>query len=105
MNQPIVSGRLSKRFLFSLAPGLFLASNVCHAPGIPVYVDVTAPLDSRERQWLEIRVARADARKCDVFRSKVDYEAFRKATGNLTYEERWELLADLLRRYTEDKSF
>ena len=103
MNQPITSQKLTKKFFFTLEPGLFLVSNVCHAPGVPVYVDVVALVENREKQWLEIKGARADGRRCDVFRSKQHYDDFRKAFAphNLTPEPSREQVEDLLRRYVE----
>ena len=69
--QPIASGKLTKRFLFSLEEGLHVVSSVydgaTRQTAKPAFAEPVAPADDREAQWQRIKAAYADGRNCNVF--------------------------------------
>ena len=76
MTQPLQSGKHTRRFLFSLDEGLFLASGVAEALGKPSFSEYVAPLEERTEQWNRINEAWVDQRNCDIFESEERYRDY-----------------------------
>jgi hypothetical protein len=76
----VKSAKLTKSYLSSLPTGVYLVSNCGFRDGPqsykPVWANVVASPEDRERQWLEIKSAGANARGCDVFQ---DEDAWRES--------------------------
>jgi hypothetical protein len=69
--QPV---KLSRRYFFSLADGVYLASNVYAGPGPgPSFAEPVASSNQREAQWLRIRECGAAQRLCRVFPSECHF--------------------------------
>ena len=64
--EPIVRGRLTKKFLMSLETGQYVVSNAyeqVEGGGFdPCFREVVAPPDGRNEQWARIKSAYADGR-------------------------------------------
>jgi len=73
MSEPILSGKLTKKFLMSLPEGSFLVSNVGHAPGQPLFAESVLPMKVRPEQWERIIRVRADQRLCRVYARAKDF--------------------------------
>ena len=76
MKNAKISGRLTKRFLFSLPDGLYLVSNVMEAPGQPMFAETVAPISGRTAQWQRILKAAANSRTCHVFADPAEFIKF-----------------------------
>ena len=76
MIQPLQSTKLTKRFLFSLQEGLYLASGVGESPTQPAFAEIVTPLSQRQEQWERIVTACANGRQCDVFKDQHDFLTF-----------------------------
>src|SRR5216684_4322057 len=66
-------GKLTKKFLFSLTEGLYIASGCIKAPGQSIFADVVAPASERPTQWQSIVAAGADNRLCLIFEAESNY--------------------------------
>jgi hypothetical protein len=73
MIQPLYSERLTKKFLMSLPPGVYLASNVALMPGQPIFAETVVALGEREAQWKRIVAVRVNNQLCNVFQSPEEY--------------------------------
>jgi hypothetical protein len=76
MEQPIMSGPMTKKFLMGLPEGVYLVSGVGEAPGQPAFAEIVAPLAERGAQSQRILSARFNNRSCEVFRRPADYIRF-----------------------------
>lgn len=72
--QPLKSGKLSKKFLMELDEGLYLVSNVHHTPLQSVFAETVDAINIREPQWRRIVELGANNRLCYVFKTKEDYQ-------------------------------
>lgn len=77
MSEPILSQRLTKRFLASLETGQYLVSNTQLPTGQPCFQEVVSPAEHREAQWRRIVAARISGNTCCVFARREDYLASR----------------------------
>jgi len=80
--KPVISGKLTKRFLMSLETGQYIVSNVCNQEDgrfEPCFREKVLPLKDREKQWQRIKSACADGRLCNVLGSEMDCEAYIKS--------------------------
>jgi hypothetical protein len=72
MNSKIVSKVFTKRFLFSLPEGVYLASHCGYSPWQPRVELIVGPRTERDQQWRTIVASKANGRRCGVFKSKTD---------------------------------
>lgn len=69
------SGKLTKKFFFSLKTGQFLVSSIfSFVKGGPVIEELVAPKSEREKQWKGIVKRSANNRLCMVYENQNDYE-------------------------------
>lgn len=66
--------KLSRKFFMNLPTGVFLVSNCYIAPKQPIFAQYVLPLPKRETQWRRICVARANQRKCHIFRGVAAFQ-------------------------------
>lgn len=74
--QPLKSGKLSKKFLKDLDQGLYLVSNVHHTPLQSVFAETVALMNMREAQWRRIVELGANNRLCYVFKAREDCQKY-----------------------------
>ncbi len=72
-SDPLVTGKLTKKFLMELHEGLYLVSNIHHSPMKSIYAENVVSPNLREQQWRQIVETGANGRLCYVFRRKEDY--------------------------------
>ena len=68
---PCLIGKLSRKWLFSLPPGVWIASNCGHTP---VFASEIAPGPFRRMQWEHIKILGADQRQARIFASESDFQ-------------------------------
>jgi hypothetical protein len=65
-----------------LDAGFFIVSNVydgyTRESATPVFAAPVAPAEGREEQWVQIKLARANGRLCNVFASPEQYYGWRR---------------------------
>ena len=66
--------KLTRKYLMSLAEGLYLVSNLMHNSTQSYFTEKVAPLKLRKGQWDRIKNVNADQRLCNVFKSKKEYK-------------------------------
>ncbi|OJX79927.1 hypothetical protein [Magnetospirillum sp. 64-120] len=59
--------RLTKKLLWSLAEGTFIASNCMQADHSPIFAETLKPLAEREEQWARIRAERLNGTLFNIF--------------------------------------
>lgn len=87
-NINLAPAKLTLKFLQSLPAGYYIASNALVGPGTPAYADFVAPVESRTDQWKQIGAAGAAQKKCDVFRSKVEFDLWATAMAEFFASQR-----------------
>ena len=74
--EPIMSEKLTKKFLMDLDEGLYLISNVTDNFYKPIFSEKVVPLRDRDEQWKRIKTLEVNHRLCEVFKSKKIYEEY-----------------------------
>jgi hypothetical protein len=79
--------RLTKKYLFSLETGVYLASNSYHrgeeGKPISVFHGYIPELAAREQVWIKIKEAEANGCLCYVFKDKDAYMEYLKSIAHL----------------------
>lgn len=82
LKPPVDSAKLTRRYLMSLAEGLYVVSN-CYervSPGAvrPILMEPVASQEERAAQWERVKAVYAHGRSCDVFESQAHFKDWRR---------------------------
>lgn len=76
--QPVQVRRLTRKYFQGLLDGVFLVTNFGSTRAVPLFAEHVAPKKARQSQWKLLKELKANNAVCLVFKSKEDYERYRK---------------------------